>query len=89
MSFALTRRARNDIKSIARYTVENFGSLQMEEYLNGLYYSFELLSENLKMGREWMPGRRRYIYRMHHIYYRLAGDDVLITHIRHASQNPL
>jgi toxin ParE1/3/4 len=89
MIFALSKRARADIKNIARYTLENFGLAQTEEYVAGLYHSFELLTDNPKLGREWHAGRRRYIYRMHHVYYRLSHDRVFITHIRHSSQNPL
>jgi toxin ParE1/3/4 len=89
MIFELSKRARADIKNIARYTLGNFGLAQTEDYLDGLYRSFELLTDNPKLGREWHAGRRRYIYRMHHVYYRLSGDRVFITHIRHSSQNPL
>jgi toxin ParE1/3/4 len=89
MIFEISKRAWSDLKNIAHYTLENFGLAQTEDYLDGLYRSFELLADNPKLGREWDSGRRRYIYRMHHIYYPLADDRVLITHIRHSSQNPL
>jgi len=89
MIFELSKRARSDIKNIARYTIENFGNAQAEEYLEGLYRSFELLVDNPKLGREWKPGKRRYIYRMHYIYYRLGADSVFVTHVRHSIQNPL
>ncbi len=89
MNFALSNRAKADIKQIVRYTLENFGSAQAEEYIDGLYYSFELLMDNPRLGHEWKAGRRRYIYRMHSIYYRLTPENVFVTHIRHASQNPL
>lgn len=89
MSFALSNRAQSDIRDIIRYTAENFGGAQTEEYVDGLYRSFELLADNPRMGREWQPERRRYIYRMHHVYYRIVADGVFVTHIRHSSQNPL
>jgi toxin ParE1/3/4 len=89
MKFELSNRAKADIKDIVRYTLENFGSAQAEEYIDGLYYSLELLTDNPKLGREWKSGRRRYIYRMHQIYYRLTSETVFVTHIRHASQSPL
>jgi plasmid stabilization system protein ParE len=41
------------------------------------------------MGREWDGDKRRYVYRMHHIYYRILPDRVLITHIRHSSRSPV
>ena len=33
MIFELSKRARADIKNITRYTLENFGLAQTEEYL--------------------------------------------------------
>lgn len=89
MTFALSNRAKADIENIARYTLENFGLSQTEDYLEGLYRSFELLSDNPRLGREWTARRCRYIYRMHHVYYRLSDERVFITHIRHSSQNPI
>lgn len=89
MIFELSKRAKSDIKDIVRYTAVNFGGAQAEEYVDGLFYSFELLTDNPRLGREWKTGRRRYIYRMHYIYYRIVRDSVFVTHIRHSSQNPL
>ncbi|HUJ02653.1 MAG TPA: type II toxin-antitoxin system RelE/ParE family toxin [Rhizomicrobium sp.] len=89
MIFEISKRARDDIENIAHYTFENFGLAQTEEYLDGLYRSFELLAENPKLGREWSAGRRRYIYRMHHVYYRITAKSVFVTHIRHSSQSPI
>jgi len=89
MIFEISKRARADIKNIARYTLENFGLAQTEDYLGGLYNSFEILGENPRLGREWKTGRRRYIYRMHCVYYRLLDERIVITHIRHSSQSPI
>ena len=85
MDYALTRQAKADIKEIIRYTDQNFGTAQTEEYLDGLYYSFDLLTDNPKLGREWSNGKRRYIYRMHVVYYRQTAGGPLITQIRHSS----
>lgn len=52
MEYKLSRQARTNIKDIARYTDRYFGAGQTHEYLNGLYYSFEILAENPKLGRE-------------------------------------
>lgn len=84
MKYKLSRLARTNIKDIARYTDRHFGTAQTQEYLDGLYYSFELLADNLKLGREWSEGKRRYIYRMHVVYYRLTRSGPMITEIRHS-----
>jgi toxin ParE1/3/4 len=87
VSYRLTRQAKSDIKAIIRYTDENFGADQTEAYLAGLYDSFELLTANPKMGHEWSANRRRYIYRMHAVYYRITASDILVTQIRHTAMS--
>jgi toxin ParE1/3/4 len=87
--FELSQRARSDVKNIIRYTLDNFGSAKTDEYLDGLYNTFELLTENPKLGREWTRGRRRCVYRSHYVYYRVAGDRIFITQIRHSRQKPI
>jgi toxin ParE1/3/4 len=87
MIYALSHQAKADIKAIIRYTDRHFGPAQTEEYIDGLFYSFELLTDNPRMGREWDGEKRRYIYRMHHVYYRILEDKILITQIRHSSQS--
>ena len=46
MTYRLTRKAKSYIKTIYRYTVEYFGEGQAQEYLDGLEYSFDLLTDN-------------------------------------------
>jgi plasmid stabilization system protein ParE len=84
----LTRQAKADIEAIIRYTDRHFGPAQTAEYVGGLYYSFEVVGDNPRMGREWDGGKFRYIYRMHVVHYRILSDHILITHIRHGSQCP-
>jgi len=85
MDYKLSRHARANVKDIARYTERYFGGSQTQEYLGGLYHSFALLAENPKLGREWSEGKRRYVYRMHIVYYRLTKSGPLITEIRHSA----
>ena len=88
MTYRLTRRAQSDIKTIYRYTVEYFGDRQAREYLDGLEYSFDLLTDNPKLGRLWDGKKRRYVYKSHLVYYRLLNNEILITRIRSARQQP-
>jgi len=87
MRYELSERAAADIRSIIRYTIENFGRAQADEYTDGLYSSFELLTDNPKLGKD-VPQTtvRRYIYRMHYVYYEIRQDLIRIAHIRHTSQ---
>ena len=71
MTYQLSRLAQSNIKAIYRYTVKYFGEGQAKEYLDGLNYSFELLTDNPKLGRLWDGKGRRYVYKNHLVYYRL------------------
>lgn len=86
MRYEISRRASEQIDSIIRYTDESFGEAQTAEYLGGLYLSFDLLTDNPKMGRAWAGDRRCYIYRSHYVFYRILSDQILITDIRHTRQ---
>lgn len=88
MIYELSRKAQRQIEDIIRYTDENFGEDQTREYVSGLYYSFDILSDNPNMGRKHDERRRRYIYRSHQIYYRLFKSKILIVDIRNSRQNP-
>jgi toxin ParE1/3/4 len=87
MRWVLSKRASAEIDAIIRYTDAHFGAAQTEDYVGGLYQSFELLADNPRMGRAWLGERRCYIYRQHHVFYRLRRDDLFITHIRNTRQH--
>ena len=88
MQYEISRRAAEDIEDIVVYTLEHFGRGQVDEYTLGLYHSFELLKDNPKLGKSIAGGSvRRYVYRMHHIYYEVRDEVIRIAHIRHTSQD--
>ena len=83
MRFQVMRAAERDIEDIIAYTDEHFGEAQTQEYVAGLYASFDLLTDNPKMGRAFDSTRRRYIYKSHYVYYRIDKDVLKILRIRH------
>jgi toxin ParE1/3/4 len=89
MIYVLSRRAKADIQAIIRYTDRHFGQAQTTEYVGGLFYSFDILTDNPRIGRKWDGEKRRYIYGNHYVYYRIEAKRVFITHIRHTDQSPL
>ena len=89
MIYELSRKASRQIEEIIRYTDKSFGLDQTDEYISGLYYSFDLLTDHSRMGRPFDERRRRYVYRSHHVYYRILKEKILIVDIRHTSQNPV
>ena len=86
MRYELSRQASRKIDEIIEYTDAHFGYAQTEEYVGGLYYSFDLLCDNPNLGRAWHRDRRCYIYRAHYVFYRLIADHILITDIRNTRQ---
>lgn len=84
----LSRKAQRQIEDIIRYTDAYFGEDHTREYMSGLYYSFDILSDNPKMGTQYDERRRRYIYRSHQVYYRLFKSKILIVDIRNSRQSP-
>ena len=88
MITVLSRKALSQIEEIIRYTDENFGQKQTEEYVGGLFHSFDILSDNPHMGRRYDECRRRYIYRSHQVYYRILRNKIFIVDIRNARQSP-
>lgn len=90
MRYELSERARQDIKDIIRYTVERFGTQQADEYADGLFYSFDLLTDNPRMGkavlRQLGGDLRRYLFRSHYVIYEIREDVIRIAAIFNTRQ---
>lgn len=84
----LTWQAKSNIKGIYHYTVKYFGEGQAREYLDGLDYSFDLLTDNPNMGRLFDGAIRRYVYKSHLVYYEVKNDQIVIICIRSGRQKP-
>ena len=89
MIYELSRKVRSRIEEIVLYTDKNFGEGQTQDYIGGLYNSFDMLTDNPYMGRQYDDRRRRYIYRSHQIYYRILKDKILIVDIRSNRPSPI
>ena len=90
MRYELSERARQDIKDIIRYTLERFGPQQADEYADGLFYSFDLLTDNPRMGkavlRQLGSDLRRYLFRSHYVIYEIREDVIRIAAIFNTRQ---
>ncbi len=91
MEYELSGLARSNIKDIARYTVQYFDEAQADEYLDGLFYSFDLLTDNPKMGRvihsDQSGNLRRFTYRSHFVIYEIREKVIRIATIRSVRQD--
>lgn len=91
MHYELSEHARANIKQIIRYTIEHFGLKQAEEYTDGLYYSFDLLTDNPRLGKsvasDFSGHLRRYTYRSHYVVYEIRQHIIRIATIRNTHQD--
>jgi len=85
--FVLTRAAKEDLKSIARYTADTWGREQRNRYLALLDTSMHDLADNPRLGRdcsEIRTGYRRYRVGKHVLFYRqLDPDRIEIVRVLH------
>ncbi len=86
--FVLTRKAKEDLKAIARYTQDTWGREQRNRYLTELDRSFHALAADPLKGRDCgdiRPGYRKYPVGRHWIFYRgiNGGDRIEIVRVLH------
>lgn len=80
--FGLTKAAYADLKAIARFTEDRWGSQQRTAYLKDVDGIFWALAKNPLMGRacdEVRKGYRKYSHGSHVIFYKLVGENELLV----------
>ncbi len=78
-SYALSRKADDDILQIARSSMQQWGLARSERYIISLHEAFERLAEFPEMGRtvdEIRPGYLHMESASHAIFYRKTEIDV-------------
>ena len=86
----LTRKALEDLRSIARYTEKNWGREQRNKYLSKLDASIKMLEHEPEMGRacdEIREGYRKHHVGRHLIFYRQTSSHIEIIRILHESMD--
>lgn len=90
-AFVLTRKARNDLITIAGYTERTWGREQRNIYLRQLDDAFHFLAQSPLAGRdcaEIRQGYRKLPILAHIIFYRaLAVDRIEIVRVLHKSMD--
>ncbi len=90
-SFHLTAQAKEDMKSIARYTQQKWGRLQRYKYLAALDKRFHRIAEEPGLGRsceEIREGYRKLPEGRHLIFYRpVAEGEIEIVRVLHGSMD--
>ena len=74
-TFSLTRLAKADLRSIAKYTEHKWGRSQRKHYLKGIDDTFSLLAKSPQLGANCdfiADTLRKYPFQSHIIYYQSA-----------------
>ena len=83
-AYRLTKKALEDLQSIARYTEKTWGREQHNKYLSNLNSSFQMLAHEPQLGRacdEIKQGYRKHHVGRHLIFYCLIASRVEIIRI--------
>ncbi|WP_422859491.1 type II toxin-antitoxin system RelE/ParE family toxin [Flagellimonas sp. S174] len=83
--YVISVRARSDIKSIAKYTLEKFGENQSLKYAHGLRGILEELAKNPELGRRYVAVKNqmllRFRYKSHVIFYYINQEGIFIVRV--------
>jgi len=89
-SCRVTPRAFEDLKTIGRYTLRQWGRQQRNAYLRGLDARFAWLAEHPLLGRardELTPGYRSFRHEAHVIFYQIRADGIDIIGVPHQAMD--
>ncbi|WP_049630152.1 type II toxin-antitoxin system RelE/ParE family toxin [Cellvibrio sp. pealriver] len=91
-NYRVTPRAKDDLKSIGRYTEQKWGKLQRNKYLKQLEQRFEWLAENPLLGKsrlELCNGIYSFPQAEHVVFYRCNAGMVEIIGVLHQEMDVL
>ena len=86
VNFHLTELAKQDLRSIGRYTQITWGRAQRNTYLAKIDAAFQLLAMEPQLGKscdDLLAGYRKYPVGKHLIFYRQSADRLEIIRILH------
>ena len=89
--YVVRQAAKDDIKAIGRYTLQEHGKQQRDAYLLGMQEQFTLLSQSPTIGRlrdEIRTGYYSKSYGEHVIFYRINNDLIEIMAVLHKRMLP-
>jgi toxin ParE1/3/4 len=84
--YRITPRAAEDLRRIARYTLETWGRAQRDIYLSAIDRRFSWLAENPTLGKprpEVAEGYHSYPQGAHVIFYLVHADRIDIIGVPH------
>lgn len=91
-SYKLTENAREDLREIKGFSVQQFGMQVAREYLAGMQETLQHLATMPGMGTDetadLLPGVWSFPYMSHTIYYQPAASGISVIGIIHQSRLP-
>ncbi len=87
----LSGAAKQDLAEIGAYTQRNWGAEQKRKYLGQIRTAFEAIIETPGLGapRDDVAAElRSFQVQRHVIFYRVAGDLLIVSRILHDSMDP-
>ncbi|OUS02867.1 hypothetical protein A9Q86_02125 [Flavobacteriales bacterium 33_180_T64] len=88
--YKVSRKAESDLTKMYEYGIERFGLKQAQAYLFGVHDIFQVLSDNINLGRdasEFILSLKRFSYKSHTIFYLATDIDILIVRVLNQSMD--
>lgn len=87
--YRLSPKARDDMENVWLYTLSQWGPEQTEKYIDDLAASFDLLTTNPRLVKNFdniRPGYRKHPTLRHVIYYREDDYGIAVIRVLHDHQ---
>jgi toxin ParE1/3/4 len=88
--YKVSGKAESDLTNMYEYGIERFGLKQAKTYLLGIHDMFQVLSDNVNLGRdasEFIFSLKRFSYKSHTIFYLATDIDILIVRVLNQSMD--
>lgn len=88
--YKVSGKAEIDLSKMYEYGIETFGLKQAQTYLFGIHDIFQVLSDNINLGRdasEFVISLKRFSYKSDTIFYLATDIDILIVRVLNQSMD--
>jgi toxin ParE1/3/4 len=88
--YALSSRARQDLKDIWHYSADQWGRDRADRYIRAIHRSFEIIAKDSRRGRSaenLRVGYRKFSVGTHVIFFRVEDEGLNIIRILHQSMD--
>lgn len=88
--YKVSKKAESDLTKMYEYGIETFGIKRAKAYLLGIHDIFQVLSDNVNLGRdasEFIFSLKRFSYKSHTVFYLTTDIDILIVRVLNQSMD--